>query len=204
MAQRLEALGAGLGPAHRATHPAGQPSQQALLGTGTGLSAETAAHIGDDHPNLRRVQTQRTGNGPLSGVGPLSARPASQAPVLAPRGGGHSALNGTGVDLGVDDAVGDHHLALAEVHLSDGGQGDGHVGFSVVEQFGAVGGGLGIYYRRQRVVIGPHCLGGIGGLLHGFGHYRGDGLAYEAHLAGGQQRAGHGGVTRHRRPRCQI
>ena len=186
VAQRLKALGAGFGPAHRAARPAGQPSQQALLGARAGLGAEAAAHIGDDHPHLRQIQTQRAGNGPLGGVGPLGTRPASEPTVIAPCRGGHSALDGAGVDLGVDDAMGDHHLALAEVHLGGGGQSDGHIGRGIIEQLGAVGGDLGVYHRRKRVVVGPHRLSGISGLLDGLGHHRGHRFADEAHLASSQ------------------
>ena len=130
-----EVLGAGLSPPDRPAVESSQLRHHDLFLGSHPLGTEAAADIGDNHPDVVRIEAECSGHIIPVGVGALAAGPAGQPGVFVGRGG-HSGLNGNRSDPGVDQVGLDDHLAVDEVDGRAGRLLPADVVVEVVEQEG--------------------------------------------------------------------
>ncbi len=193
VAETHHALGAGLGPSHRASQTHRHPGHEQLLGIAEYLRAEAATHVGSDHTNLLRLDLEHLREQLSRCERVLTRDPEGEAPVLLDAGGGGADLQRAGGQALVDSPLGHHHLAAVEQGLvAAERQLQRDVAAGRLEQQRLRRGRLlGVHHDRQRLVVHLDEISPVACLGLGLRHNRGDRFAHEPDHAVGKQRARH-------------
>ena len=183
----------------------GQGAEEQFLGVGVDLGAESASDVGGDEVDLRALSSVGCDEVGLVALCALRREPLDEG-VTVPHRSRRTDFERARGDPLVDEATGDGDLAVGEELVGVGVLGDAQCRRveDAVRSGGLVDQGVGGECRLdvdeggQEVVVDEHHLGGVGGLLMGFGDDHGDGFADVADLVARQQRASCRRVERRR------
>jgi len=192
-----EVLRPGLGPHHRAAQLPGGGGHRHVLDPPSALGPKSAAHPRGNHPDLIEVQSQRLGDAPSGGVGPLGGNPQgellpggiSEHGVGLHRHHRHPIVNDAGTDGPVCPVV-------QAIHRIEGPEHRVRTPFGIEHRCTIGHCGLGVHRHRERLIVDHDLVGRVLGCGQALSDHHGHRLAHKADPFAGQRPTYEVGIER--------